>query len=187
MTVHFGRSKIVINQRFHDLFKLIDPVHGIHYLSPVRASPLTPQARAEIHWAAMTTKETLLQRPDIPDECVQELVERAAILQDRARSDTATATPEEIVRVAEELDIDSEYVEQAIAEWRTNQVEQTTDTAKQRVRQRGRTMMRVVLIGLAIGGLALTAAGVTSFMKYGFAGLASVAAAVVAAILWLLS
>ena len=70
----------------------------------------------------MTTKETLMQRPDIPDECVQELVERAAILQDRARSDTATATPEEIVRVAEELDIDSEYVEQAIAEWRTTQV-----------------------------------------------------------------
>ena len=48
-------------------------------------------------------------------------------------------------------------------------------------------MMRVVLIGLAIGALALTAAAVTSFMTYGYAGLASVAAAVVAAVLWLLS
>ena len=135
----------------------------------------------------MTTKETLLQRPDIPNECVQELVERAAILQDRAGSDSETATPEEIVRVAEELDIDSEYVEQAIAEWRANQVNQTTNTAKHRVRQRGRTMMRVVLVGLAIGALALTAAAVTSFMSYGYAGLAGLAAAVVAAIVWLLS
>ena len=134
----------------------------------------------------MTTKEILLQRPDIPDECVQELVERAALLQDRDRSDPGTATPDEIVRVAEELDIGSEYVEQAIAEWRATQVEEPADAAKQRIRQRGRTMMRVVLVGLAVGALALTAAAVTSFMTYGYAGLASLAAAVVATIVWLL-
>ena len=134
----------------------------------------------------MTTKETLLQRPDIPDECVQEIVERAALLQDRDRTDPGTATPEEIVRVAEELDIGHEYVERAIDEWRTTQLERPADATKRRIQQRGKTMMRVVLIGLAISVLALTAAAVTSFMTHGYAGLAGLAAAVVAAIVWLL-
>ena len=134
----------------------------------------------------MTTKETLLQRPDIPDECVQQLVERAALLQDQDRSDSENATTEDILRVAAELDIESEYVEQAIAEWRTTQAERPADAAKQRIQKRGRKMMRVVLIGLAVVALVLIAAAVTSFMTYGYAGLASLAAAVVAALVWLL-
>ena len=42
------------------------------------------------------------------------------------------------------------------------------------------------MTGLAISVLALTAAAVTSFITHGYAGLAGLAAAVVAAIVWLL-
>lgn len=133
----------------------------------------------------MTTKELLLKRPDIPDECVQELVERAAVLQDEGRTTADHASAADIVRVAEELDIEPQYVEQAIAEWRLQESKGESLQSRQRIRSRGRTMMRLFLVGLAVTVAAAAAIAVGSYMAFGWGGIASLAAAVVAFLMWM--
>ena len=137
----------------------------------------------------MSTKEVLLQRPDIPDESVQELIERAAELQDRAQTEPVHATANDVVRVAEELNIEPQFVEQAISEWRTSQTEVASAAAKSRIKQRGRTVMRWMLIGLVVTtaiGAALTFASVAMFGWKGLVGLGTATAAIVAFLFWLL-
>lgn len=137
----------------------------------------------------MSTKEILLQRPDIPDASVQELVERAAELQDLAHTETVHATANDVVRVAEELDIESQFVEQAISEWRTNQAGEASAAVKSRIKKRGRTMMRWILVGLVVTiaiGAALTFASVSIFGWKGLVGLGTASAAIVAFLSWLL-
>lgn len=138
----------------------------------------------------MSTKETLMKRPDIPDEYVEELVERAAILQDRDQPESNHATPEDIVRVAEELDIDPQYVEQAITEWQEARVDASSHENRQRIQGRGRKMMRVFLIGLTavtVLGIAAAVSGVVMFGWAGLAGVGGAVAAIVAFIGWLIS
>ena len=133
----------------------------------------------------MTTKELLLKRPDIPDECVQELVERAAALQDEGRSTANHASAADIVRVAEELDIEPQYVEQAIAEWRLQEGKEASLDSRHRIRSRGRTMMRVFVVGLAVAIAGAAAAAIGSYMAFGWGGIASLAAAVIAFLMWM--
>ncbi len=133
----------------------------------------------------MTTKELLLQRPDIPDECVQDLVERAAVLQDEGRATTEHASAADIVRVAEELDIEPQYVEQAIAEWRLRDENDDAIESRQRIRSRGRTMMRILVVGLAIAIASAAAVAIASYMAFGWTGIAGIGAAVLAILMWL--
>ena len=138
----------------------------------------------------MTTKEILLRRKDIPDECVEDLVARASTLQDEAQSARAGhASEAEITRVAEELDIAPEYVNQAIEQWRSETATATKNETQVRIRSRGRTMMRWMLGGLVVAiaiGAALTFASVSIFGWKGLAGVATATAAIVAFLSWLL-
>lgn len=138
----------------------------------------------------MTTKEILLRRKDIPDECVEELVARASALQEQAQTATdGHASEAEVTRVAEELDIAPEYVNQAIEQWRGETAAAATDETQVRIRSRGRTMMRWMLGGLVVTtaiGAALTFASVSIFGWKGLAGLGTAAAAIVAFVSWLL-
>jgi len=138
----------------------------------------------------MTTKEILLRRKDIPDECVEELVARASALQEEAQAaTTGHASEAEITRVAEELDIAPEYVNQAIEQWRGETETGTMDETQVRIRSRGQTMMRWMLGGLLVTtviGAALTFASVSIFGWKGLAGVGTAAAAVLAFLSWLL-
>ena len=135
----------------------------------------------------MSTKDVLLQRPDIPDECVQELVERAATFQERDRSQPGGASESDILRVAEELDIEQQYVEQAIAEWRSAQIETGAQSTKTKIRKRGKTMMKVFIAGSVMTVAAFIAAAATSFVAFGWAGVAGITAAIVAILVWIAS
>ena len=58
------------------------------------------------------------QRPDIPDEEVDDIVALAARLKDEDPTRAQGATEEEVAEVAAELDIEPEYVEAALNQWR---------------------------------------------------------------------
>ena len=80
------------------------------------------------------TAEMLRRRRDIPDAEVEALVERAALLQERAHDRQENhATEAEIAEVAAELDIAPEYVEQAITAWRTEKTSGPINPANPRI------------------------------------------------------
>ncbi len=95
----------------------------------------------------MSVRERLLQRPDVPDEDVDDLVAIAAQLQDEARADDGRATVEDVQRVAGELDIAPEYVEQALGE-----LQRRREEAKAEEEARS-AMLRTA--GLSIAGVAV--------------------------------
>lgn len=138
----------------------------------------------------MGTKETLRRRKDIPDDQVEELVSRAARLQDQALASPEGASESEIAAVAEELDIDPQYVEAAIAQWRTEQESDESITSREKVQLRGRRFLKgilafggVVLVGVPLLGWAVwTSLGATALWTMG-----AIAAAVVAGLIWLVS
>ena len=107
----------------------------------------------------MTTKtyEALLRRKDIPDAEVGNIVEIAARLQDNSQQNEPTASEEDIKRVASELDIDDQYVEQAIAQWRSGTETQTVTARRAEMRKNGFRILWAFLFIIAIigGGSAL--------------------------------
>lgn len=110
------------------------------------------------------TRERLLARPDIPDEDVDDIVARAAALQDAARADDGKATKAEVQAVAAELDIAPEYVDEAIeAIQRERRI--TTEREAERSQARTRTLRTT---GLALVALvALFAVGVSGAAMLG--------------------
>jgi len=135
----------------------------------------------------MGIEDTLLRRPDIPDDEVQEIIARAAKLQDQdAAIRKNTATHEDVAAVAEELNIDSHYVETAIAEWRKERETTPELETQARIKSRGKTMMRWAIATFITIGILGTAAAVGSVAAFGWAGLAGVGAAAVAGISFLL-
>ena len=68
----------------------------------------------------MNARETLRQRPDIPDDEVDDIVALAARLKDEDPARAQGATEEEVAQVAAELDIEPEYVEAALNQWRAD-------------------------------------------------------------------
>jgi hypothetical protein len=138
----------------------------------------------------MGIEETLRGRPDIPDEDVQEIIARAAKLQDH---DSATvknlASAAEVAAVAEELDIETQYVDLAIAQWRENNEAKPEVEAQTRIKGRGRKMMRWAIASFIVVGILGTAAAVGSVAVFGWSGLAGLGAATAAAasfLLWLI-
>lgn len=102
------------------------------------------------------TTEMLRRRRDIPEEEVEHLVERAALLQEKDQQATeARATEAEIAAVAAELDIEPRYVEQAIATWREEAKAQPLFPPSERILARRKTMIRAVLVSCALGLAAL--------------------------------
>ena len=135
----------------------------------------------------MGIEDTLLRRPDIPDDEVQEIIARAAKLQDQdAAIRKNTATHEDVAAVAEELNIDSHYVETAIAEWRKERETTPELETQARIKSRCKTMMRWAIATFITIGILGTAAAVGSVAAFGWAGLAGVGAAAVAGISFLL-
>ena len=102
----------------------------------------------------MTTKtyEALLRRKDIPDAEVGNIVEIAARLQDNSQQNEPTASEEDIKRVASELDIDDQYVEQAIAQWRSGTETQTVTARRAEMRKNGFRILWAFLFIIAIIG-----------------------------------
>ncbi len=140
--------------------------------------------------AVMSIEETLRRRSDIPDEHVEELISRASRLQDDARKTEEGASESEIVAVAQELDIDPQYVEAAIAQWRNEQEDTSVVASRARVKQRGKTLMKGALI---LGGLVLVGVPVLSWVAWATLGapalwaIGGLAAAALAGIVWLFS
>jgi hypothetical protein len=69
---------------------------------------------------SMNARETLRQRPDIPDDEVDDIVALASRLKDEDPASAQGATEEEVAQVAAELDIEPEYVEAALNQWRAD-------------------------------------------------------------------
>ncbi len=65
----------------------------------------------------MKPRETLMARPEIPDDEVDDIVALAARLQDEDPARVRGATPAEVAEVAAELDIEPEYVQAALEKW----------------------------------------------------------------------
>ena len=135
----------------------------------------------------MGIEDTLRRRPDIPDDEVQEIIARAAKLQDKdAASRKNTATHEDVAAVAEELNIDAHYVETAISEWQKEREIAPELETQARIKSRGKTMMRWAIAMFITLGILGTAAAVGSVAAFGWAGLAGIGAAAVAGVSFLL-
>jgi len=99
----------------------------------------------------MSTREALQQRPDIPDEDIDDVIAIAQELQDadRARADHASLA--EVEEVAGELDIDPAYVEEALGELMRRRADAAADQEQQDATRR-----RLLLGGAAtVGGTLL--------------------------------
>ena len=136
----------------------------------------------------MGTKEILQRRQDIPDDQVEELVARAAKLQDdamAAREDKASSS--DIQAVAAELDIEPQFVEQAIASWRLEQDSSESAGRHTRILERRKRTLRIVggiaLIGLLGAGLTV----LTAFSAFGWQGIVASAIAGVGLVWFLLA
>ena len=144
----------------------------------------------EIGPAQMSTKETLLRRQDIPDHAVEELISRAAQLQDESQPDTGTANADEIVAVAEELDIDERFVQQAIQEWSESNETSLADDSRTKIRKRGQTILKMAALCAVALMLGVPLTGWAIWNTLGpvlFWATAAVGMGVVALILWLIS
>ena len=76
----------------------------------------------------MSVREALYQRPDVPDEDVDDSVALAARLQaEQTPADRGGAA--DIAAVAAELDIEPQYVERALQQWQTQQEADTLGQA----------------------------------------------------------
>ena len=129
-------------------------------------------------------------RKDIPDEHVEELVARAAQLQEQSQTPTDTVSANDIEAVATELNIESKFVEAAIEEWRRRETNKPVDAARDRVKQRGRAFLRglLILAGITVvGGPLLGWALWTTLGSTMFFAVAGAIAAVIAGVLWLIS
>ncbi|MFT4627848.1 MAG: hypothetical protein ACI8PZ_006538 [Myxococcota bacterium] len=98
----------------------------------------------------MGTRETLRERPDVPNADIERIIGVAAALQDDDRDRAERPTVAELEEVAAELDIAPEYVEAAIARLKTDQIEATQQAAV----AAGEGVQRRRLV-LAVSGIAL--------------------------------
>jgi transposase-like protein len=138
----------------------------------------------------MSTKEALHRRKDIPDDQVEELVARAARIQDDAQRTPKVASESDIAAVAEELDIEPQYVEAAIAQWREEQQSAPAEASRERVKNRGKTAMKGALVigGATLIGIPLLAlAAWVTLGSSALWALGGIAAAALAGLVWLLS
>ncbi len=97
----------------------------------------------------MSTRDRLTSRPDIDNDDIPWIIDRADSMQTAARSDDdENATVDEVVAVGEELDIDEEFVEKAIEELRRKRADAARSASN-----------RPLWLGMAIGFAVLVAGG----------------------------
>mgnify|MGYP000433104429 CR=1 FL=1 len=117
----------------------------------------------------MSTRETLLQRADIPDADVDDVIAIAAELQDADRAAAEGASLEEVEQVAGELDIAPAYVEEALTELKRRREDAAADAAQQAALRKqvllggagllaGGALLLLLWVGSALPGLWSTAA-----------------------------
>jgi hypothetical protein len=128
------------------------------------------------------THEALMRRKDIPDAEVGDIVAMAAKLQDDSRPTESSATEADIKRVASELDIEDQFVEEAIVQWRSGKDTVTVSQRRAKMRKNGFRILWGLGILLAVisvaGALLLNAVG-----PFGPEVLAATAAIILALIL----
>lgn len=105
----------------------------------------------------MSTRQHLLERRDVPDADIERIIEVASELQDEDRRQAGRPTQAEVVRVAEELDIEARYVESAIGVIRDAKVEEG-ERAETRLQMRNRAL-GVLATALLLVGMTLAAMG----------------------------
>ncbi|MGB0640302.1 MAG: hypothetical protein ACPGTU_13255 [Myxococcota bacterium] len=104
----------------------------------------------------MTTKthEALMRRKDIPDAEVGDIVAIAAKLQDDSRPTAPTASEADIKQVANELNIEDQFVEEAIAQWRSSKDTATVSQRRAKMRKNGFRILWGLGILVAVVGVA---------------------------------
>jgi hypothetical protein len=115
----------------------------------------------------MSVRETLLARPDIPDDEVDDIVAIAARLKDEDPARAGGATEAEVAEVAAELDIEAEYVQAALEQWRTDKIDRVeadklAAQARKAASARRKALMWGVLASIvliAMGSLGLATLG----------------------------
>ena len=97
----------------------------------------------------MSLRETLRNRPDVPNEDIDDSIEIAARRQDEQRAHAeGHATVEEVEKVAAELDIAPEHVEAALGELKARRAAATAQEAEQKRQwQRLAGRLGAVLLG----------------------------------------
>lgn len=101
----------------------------------------------------MDLRENLRGRPDVPDDQVDDVIELAARLQKEARAKPPSgATVADVQAVAAELDIEPEFVEQAIVRHRQD-AEQTQAARVARSRRIRRLVLAFVAVDLVVLGM----------------------------------
>ena len=139
----------------------------------------------------MGTEETLRRRRDIPDEAIEELVAKAAKLQDDAvLAADRMASSQDIEAVASELNIAPEFVEQAIESWRSEQSQLASHGPQSRIAKRRKKTMKIVTglalttCAVAVGSVAL---GLTVFGLKGLLAVGAVGVLGLGFLIWLIS
>jgi hypothetical protein len=115
----------------------------------------------------MSVRETLLARPDIPDDEVDDIVAIAARLKDEDTARAGGATEAEVAEVAAELDIEPEYVQAALEQWRTDKLDRVeADKLAARARKAASARRKALMWGVlasmvlvAMGSLGLATLG----------------------------
>ncbi|MCB9674310.1 MAG: hypothetical protein H6737_04285 [Alphaproteobacteria bacterium] len=116
----------------------------------------------------MSTRETLVRRPDVPDEDIDDIIEIAARLQDADVDAKPVASVDDVRKVAAELDIDPAYVDRAINQLKA-QREEDARREKAEAAEASKTRARFGMAGVAL----LAALGL------GFVGISGVTGIVV--------
>ena len=121
----------------------------------------------------MSIREQLRRRADVPNERIDDVIERASALQDEDVRASEGASIEDVERVAAELDIDPRYVEEALAQLDAEEVKAAEDALRQRAldeaeaaasvagrkRMLGIALAVLLTLGAGVGGLGLVGAG----------------------------
>ena len=117
---------------------------------------------------AERTRSLLRRRDDVPDEQVDEVIERAQALQDAELHEAEGATLDELVAVAEELEIEPRFVEQALAQLRGEEeaaLRQAELDAAEAEARKGRlrrglaaALVAVLALGTGVAGLGMKGA-----------------------------
>ena len=106
----------------------------------------------------MRTRQQLMERPDVPNADIERIIEVASRLQDEDRQRNQRPTIDDMERVAQELDIDPRYVEEAIGV-----IRDTEQAESAQAQERTQRLRAAVLIGAAGAVTLLVIAGAFLF------------------------
>jgi hypothetical protein len=105
----------------------------------------------------MSVRDKLRAEPDIPDGAVDDIVGIAARLKDEKLASQGGASVQEVADVAAELDIEPEYVQAALEQWRAEKASAAQAQQAERAAQQGarRRRKEAAWVGLGLVGVAV--------------------------------